>query len=111
MRRSDSWVFRLLTTGLSTLVTLAAVEVALRLVVGYSDADLFVYRADSLRVKLMRPNVRASVYGRPIETNGSGYRARREYTSEKPAGVRRIVVIGDSFTVCAGVPFEEIATT
>lgn len=111
MVRPDSRVFRLVTVGLSVLVTLAAVELILRVEVGSSNADLFVYRSDTLRLKLMRPNVQAVVYGQPIETNGSGFRARREYSSEKPSGVRRIVVIGDSFTVCAGVPVEKIATT
>jgi len=111
MPRFKFWAFRLLAMGVGTLAALVAVELCLRIILGRSNAVLFVYRPDTLRIKLMRPNVRGLVYGQPIETNASGYRARREYGPEKPPGVRRIVVIGDSFTVSAGVPFEQIATT
>ena len=51
------------------------------------------------------------MYGVPIETNAQGFRAREPFNSSRPEGVRRIAVLSDSFTVCAGVAFEDLLTT
>jgi lysophospholipase L1-like esterase len=53
------------------------------------------------------PNRHGRYYGVEIRTNSMGLRDR-EYALEKPAGKRRIVVIGDSFTLGWGVPFDSI---
>ncbi len=42
-----------------------------------------------------------------INTNSQGFRGKREYEIEKPAGVRRIVALGDSFFFGWGVKDNE----
>ena len=42
-----------------------------------------------------------------IRTNSIGLRADQEFSKEKPAGVKRIVVLGDSFGMGYGVNIEE----
>ncbi|MCZ6697983.1 MAG: SGNH/GDSL hydrolase family protein [Planctomycetota bacterium] len=111
LSRRRKWIYRLVALFLSLLLTLTLVEFGLRIITPGSDANLFVYQRSSIRNKVMRPNVRAVVYGVPFETNENGFRARRAYTTEKEPDIKRIVAIGDSFTACAGVAFEAIFTT
>lgn len=46
-------------------------------------------------------------YDVPVRINRQGFRADREYPYEPPAGVRRFVMVGDSFTFGQGVEVEE----
>jgi hypothetical protein len=55
------------------------------------NSDIADYRDDRARYRL--------------KTNSAGF-ADREYTLEKPAGVRRIAVMGDSITRGQGAPFQ-----
>jgi hypothetical protein len=43
--------------------------------------------------------------------NGQGMRADRDYAYEKPAGVKRVVSLGDSFTACYEVELEDCFST
>jgi hypothetical protein len=43
-----------------------------------------------------------------ITTNSAGMRGRREYSVEKPPGVRRVCLLGDSFVFGFGVNDEEV---
>lgn len=45
-----------------------------------------------------------------IRTNNKGMRANVDYPYEKPVGVKRIVVLGDSFGMGYGVKFEDTFT-
>lgn len=54
------------------------------------DADLGWRNAPSLRTP-------------ELNTNSSGWRADREFTLDKPAGTRRIVFVGDSYTFGYGL--------
>src|SRR5688572_22288080 len=57
------------------------------------------------------PGLRARVPheggGYRIQTNAAGFRSRHEVTREKPPGVTRIVLFGDSFTAGDGVDNEQ----
>jgi len=87
-------------------------EFALRMSVPDSHIDLFRYRADTERYKVMASNCRGVVYGVPFFTNEEGFRdAANGPLASKGPGEFRVVVLGDSFTVCAGVPFAELAST
>jgi hypothetical protein len=57
----------------------------------------------------LRPSIRAMrVFGEHVlNSNSRGLRGDREYAYEKPAGVRRLVVLGDSFTFGEGVSDDE----
>ncbi len=50
-----------------------------------------------------RPNVREANFS----TNSRGLRGRREYSLDKPPGITRVVVLGDSFSAGYGVGDEE----
>ena len=45
---------------------------------------------------------------RPVGTNSTGMRGRREFSPDKPVAVRRIVIIGDSFTFGIGEDDDHI---
>ena len=47
----------------------------------------------------LRPNVRTD----RVTSNSQGLRGSREYAPESPAGVRRVLCVGDSFTFGAGL--------
>jgi hypothetical protein len=55
------------------------------------------------------PNWAATTRGHPLTINSRGLRDR-EYTYEKPAGTRRILVLGDSYAWGYGVGDEDIFT-
>ncbi|MGB0579989.1 MAG: SGNH/GDSL hydrolase family protein [Limisphaerales bacterium] len=55
------------------------------------------------------PHFEASTFGYPLSINSKGLRDR-EYPYEKPAGVKRILVLGDSFAWGYGVGDEHIFT-
>jgi hypothetical protein len=52
-------------------------------------------------------NVPVAGGGKVLSSNSKGLRGPREYTYEKPAGVTRIVVLGDSFTFGEDVGDDE----
>ncbi len=57
----------------------------------------------------LTPNFRGYMKGYPVRINGDGYRDR-EFSVEKPDGVYRIVVVGDSVTMGSGVAVEQVYT-
>ena len=52
------------------------------------------------------PNRKGTFYGVEIATNSSGFRDR-EFSTQKPPGKKRVVMLGDSFVLGWGVPFDE----
>jgi lysophospholipase L1-like esterase len=52
------------------------------------------------------PDKEGDYYGVQIKTNSMGFRSR-EITAVKPEGTKRILLLGDSFTLGWGVPVEE----
>ena len=73
----------------------------------YIDNEV-LYRPSSTRLYDLRPGVDAIV-GRDaihIHVNAAGQRDDRELPTAKPAGVYRVVVLGDSFTFGGKVPLE-----
>jgi len=94
-------------------------ELALRLLQGdalwppllpepYVDNEV-LYRQSLKRLYELRPGV-DEVVGRKrvrIRINAAGLRDDREYAVPKPAGVRRLLVLGDSYTFAGKVPLEQ----
>ena len=85
-------------------------EVYLRLIIPSSNASLFQYTNDTKRFKVMKSNYTGVVYGVPFQTNNLGFRDNKTEVLEKGEDEYRIIVLGDSFTAAAGVPFEDIYT-
>lgn len=93
------------------LVALAvgAMEVYLRLTVPASSSEsIYTYTLATPRYKLMKANARVTAWGKELATNELGFRDRP--IRPKQPGEYRIVVLGDSFTVSAGVDFADIYT-
>lgn len=56
----------------------------------------------------LKPNIKIGVLDfKKMETNSQGLRDK-EYSIEKPPGVYRVVVLGDSFTMPSGVDIDDV---
>jgi lysophospholipase L1-like esterase len=100
------------------LLGCAAMEVALRVIFAHSlDFSMEMWK---YAVKLKRPvanpnlsfahapNRSAFLMGVPVSINSAGLRDR-EFSLEKPAGVYRVMILGDSTTLGWGVRQEDTA--
>ncbi|MYH27884.1 MAG: SGNH/GDSL hydrolase family protein [Acidobacteria bacterium] len=84
----------------------AAVTVAAALILGMLyGAELVFDPHRRLPVNARIDGVRYT-WGHRVENNGYGFR-ERDFTSPKPSGVYRVMVLGDSFTWGAGLAVEE----
>ena len=91
---------------------LAAVEMYLRLTVPASaEGSIFEYTQKTPRYKVMRSNARVIAYGSELRTNELGFRDDKAEVPRKAPGEYRIAVLGDSFTVSAGVDYDRIFTS
>ena len=111
------WVRYPLFVGYTAVVCLVAGEAVLR--VAYErfrnyNMEMWRYAAelklplDSERLPFHhRANRAGDFYGVEIRTNSLGLRDR-EYTVAKPEGTKRVIVLGDSFTLGWGVPLEDV---
>lgn len=95
----------------AVLLTLGALEVALR--VGgvasprASGRQAILVPAEHPDLAYVPKPGASGVVGRvPVTINSHGFRDR-EFTTAKPAGVRRIVALGDSITFGDGLPVEQ----
>jgi len=109
---------RAVLVGFGLVVAALAGELALRLMQGdplwppllpepYVDNAL-LYRETPSRLYELRPGA-DDVVGRSrvrIRINADGFRDDREYPARKPPGVRRVLVLGDSFSFAGKVPLE-----
>ena len=94
------------------LLALAAVEAYLRLTIpGSSRESIYEYTLSSKRYKVMKPNAMVVAWGKELRTNELGFRDAMPRLAPKRPGEFRIVVLGDSFTVAAGVDYARIYTT
>lgn len=91
------------------LLLLGATEAWLRLTIpSSSGGSIFEYTLDTKRYKRYKKNAHITAWGVDFRTNELGFRDNRTQVPPKQEGVFRIVVLGDSFTTSAGVPFEQI---
>ncbi|MBN2407358.1 MAG: SGNH/GDSL hydrolase family protein [Elusimicrobia bacterium] len=108
---------KILLAAVSALVMLALIEAGLRL--GYRfyadyNTEMWRYAVELKRLsangKLGHEHVpgrAASLYGVDIRINSRGIRADREYEIPKAAGIKRILMAGDSLTLGWGVRHED----
>ena len=86
---------------------LAAAEVYLRATIpANSGGSLFESTLETRRYKVMKPNASITAWGSEVRTNQLGFRdSDSEVPAKSPSGYR-VIVLGDSFTVSAGVDFD-----
>ena len=94
------------------LVVLAGAEAYLRYTIPpMQEGQIYEYRADSKRLKVMKPNTAIKTYGVQTRTNNIGFRDNRAVLPPKAPGEYRIIVLGDSFTFGPGVAYENLWTS
>lgn len=94
------------------LAALAATEVWLRLTVPPSASEsIFEYTLSTPRYKVMRSNASIVAWGKELRTNDLGFRDDAPSIPARQPGELRIVVLGDSMTVSAGVDHAGTFTT
>jgi lysophospholipase L1-like esterase len=91
---------------LLVVLTLAGAEAGLRLLAARGRPDMTAtHMSDPVLHHRTRPNVTARVRGIEFRTSSLGLHDR-EYPAQKPAGVFRILLLGDSFTEGGGLALE-----
>jgi lysophospholipase L1-like esterase len=94
------------------LLAMAGLELYLRLTLpASSNESIFEYTLLTKRYKVMKPSARVVAWGQELKTNDLGFRDSGPTVAAKRPGERRIIVLGDSFTVSAGVDFADIYTS
>jgi hypothetical protein len=105
-RKYSRWLVNVSVALVSTLLSLVIAEVATRLILGNSIILFPRYftaaHYDGVTLRRLVPNStfwHTSVDGSwEFRTNAQGFRDDEDYKYEKPAGQRRILVLGDSHT-------------
>jgi GDSL-like Lipase/Acylhydrolase family len=91
---------------------LAGIEIWLRLTIpASSGGSIYEYTLETPRYKRMRPNATVVAWGEELRTNQLGFRDDTPTLAPKRKDEFRIIVLGDSFTVSAGVAVERIYTS
>ena len=94
------------------IVALIGLEIYLRLSIPASSGEsIYEYTLQTKRYKVMKPNATITAWGKELRTNQLGFRDNAPTLPAKQPGEFRIVVLGDSFTVSAGVDFGSIYTS
>jgi lysophospholipase L1-like esterase len=97
--------------SIAVVVLAAIVEGAVVLLFGVQERWPTRLIESPIGLRLMEPGSRfrqqTAAGAVEIRVNGQGMRADRDYAPAKPAGVRRILAIGDSTTVGFGVEVEQ----
>lgn len=107
-------LLRLCAANLAVLVLLgiamlAVAELYLRFTVPASAGEsIYLYTLATPRYKVMKPNASTVAWGEELRTNELGFRDAP--VPPKRPGELRIIVLGDSFTVSAGVGFRQMWT-
>lgn len=90
----------------------ACLETYLRFSLPYSSEEsIFEYSLDTKRYKVMRKDTEIYAWGVELRTNSLGFRDNKSEIPAKKPGEYRIIVLGDSFTVSAGVDYDLIYTS
>lgn len=98
--------------GVLIVLGLVIAEVYLRATIPASTGgSVYESTLSTRRYKVMRPNARIQAWGRELRTNELGFRDNKSIVPPKRPGSFRMVVLGDSFTVSAGVEFPKIFTS
>ena len=94
------------------LIIFIAVEFYLRATIpSSSGGSIFSYTLDTKLYKVMKKDHSIVAWGKELRTNELGFRDNKTTVPAKRPDEYRIIVLGDSFTVSAGVDFDSLYTT
>lgn len=95
--------------ALLMLAAAIGLEAYLRLTIPPSSSkSIYEYTLATPRYKVMKANAAVQAWGHELRTNNLGFRDRAAEIAPKQPGEFRIIVLGASFTVSAGVDFDAI---
>jgi lysophospholipase L1-like esterase len=77
----------------------------------FQGESILEYTLSTPRYVVMKRNARVLAWGKELRTNELGFRDDKDVIPPKEAGEFRIVVLGDSFTVSAGVEYRDTFTS
>ena len=96
----------------AAVAVLALAEAGLRLSIpASSGGSIYEYTLQTQRYKVMKPDASVIAWGKELRTNELGFRDKARSIPPKQPGELRIVVLGSSFTVSAGVDYDDIYTS
>jgi lysophospholipase L1-like esterase len=94
------------------VLVLGVIETYLRLTIpASSGGSIYDYTLTTKLYKVMKPDTRIVAWGSELRTNRLGFRDSKSEVAPKVSSEFRIIVLGDSFTVSAGVDFNRIYTS
>jgi len=99
-----SIILNLFLVVISMLAFFSIAEIVTRLLWHYEAKNQYV------GIKLEGPDQQIINEGVEYQTNSLGLRMNREVEPEKPKGVKRILVLGDSFIFGDGLSYEDLVT-
>lgn len=104
MRRAARWLANMVVLAASVAIAMVLTEAGLRV---FYPQPLGVWHHDANGLALHWPGLVTYLpqFGRSVSFNSVGMRDR-EHRVENPAGVFRVLVLGDSFMEALQVPFE-----
>ena len=115
--RTENTLIRIISINILILVgflsiVLVATEIYLKTTIpSTKGGSIFSYTLDTKRYKVMKKDHSITAWGKELRTNELGFRDNKTSVPVKQPDEFRIIVLGDSFTVSAGVDFDSIYTT
>lgn len=112
--RRGGWLFGLISSLAGLALALLLVEGLVRLAFDEPVQPRYTYDPGyGVRANMPNVDTRHYVpgdYDVRITSNSAGMRGQREYAVAKPAGVRRVLMLGDSFVYGYGVEDDEVVS-
>lgn len=114
VRKRSGWLLGIASTLVGLGIALLLVEGLVRLAFDEPVQPRYTYDPGyGVRANMPNVDTRHYVpgdYDVRITSNSAGMRGQREYAVEKPAGVRRVLMLGDSFVYGYGVEDDQVVS-
>ncbi len=105
----NQWCGRLILLVISVLIVLGLGEGFVRLFLNMEPEPILFERESAVPGLVWEniPHFQGSYGGVPVKINSQGFRDYDRYSQEKPEGVNRLLILGDSIVFGHGVPMRD----